>query len=33
MEKRLGFPPVSFFVGIQNLILLSTTPKSGYKAL
>ena len=25
MEKRLGFPPVSFFVGIQNLILLSTT--------
>lgn len=34
MEKRLGFPPVSFFVGIQNLILLSTTPKkSGYNAL
>ena len=28
MEKRLGFPPVSFFVGIQNLILLSTTGKS-----
>lgn len=28
MEKRLRFPPVSFFVGIQNLILLSTTPKA-----
>lgn len=28
MEKRMGFPPVSFFVGIQNLILLSTTPKA-----
>lgn len=32
MEKRLRFPSVSFFVGIQNLILLSTTP-SGYNAL
>ena len=28
MEKRLRFSPVSFFVGIQNLILLSTTPKA-----
>lgn len=33
MKKRLGFSQVSFFVGIQNLILLSMTPKSGYNAL
>ena len=28
MEKRLRFSPLSFFVGIQNLSLLSTTPKA-----